>query len=119
MTKSNYCQLWLTCADKKEADKIARHLLACPVERGTGSSGVKHLVVCAKQLPLTADYLWQGKIEHSDEVLLIMESHEDLFDQIEAEVAKLHSYDTFVLETVPTEKVSSKAEKWWKDEMKK
>jgi periplasmic divalent cation tolerance protein len=102
---SKFCQLWLTCADKKEADKIAVALLA------------KHLVVCVKQLPVTADYRWQGKIEHADEVLLLMDSRMDLFEHIEQEVKRLHSYDTFVLEATPVEKVSRPAQEWLKQEL--
>lgn len=101
----DFCQLWLTCKDKKEADKIANTLL------------VKHLVACAKQVLVTADYQWQGKIEKSNEVLLVMESREDLFDQIERKVAKLHSYDTFVLEALPISKISKKAANWLKKEL--
>lgn len=103
MANSNFCQLWLTCVNKEEADKIANTLL------------VKYLITCAKQVPAASDYRWQGKIEHANEVLLIMDSKLDLFHQIEAEVMKLHSYDTFVLQVVPISKVSSKAEKWLKD----
>lgn len=103
---SNFCQMWLTCADKKEADKIANTLLD------------GHLVACAKQLPISADYWWEGKIEHTEEVLLVMESREHLFDQIEAEVAKLHSYDTFVLEAVPVARISKKAADWLKSELR-
>lgn len=98
--KTELCQFWLTCKDEKEADKIANTLL------------VKHLIGCAKQIPVKADYWWKGKIEHSDEVLLIMESEPDNFEKIETEVAKLHSYDTFVLEGVAINKISSKAERW-------
>ena len=47
-----------------------------------------------------------------------MESREDLFDEVEREVAKLHSYDTFVLEAVPISKISQKAEDWLKKEFK-
>lgn len=41
-----------------------------------------------------------------------METREDLFDQIEAEVAKIHSYETFVLTAVPMIRVSQKTQKW-------
>jgi len=104
--KNDFCQLWLTCADKKEADKIANTLL------------VKHLIACAKQAPVSADYWWQGKIEHGEEILLIMESKLKLFDRIETEVKKLHSYETFVLEAVPVLKVSKKANQWLNGEIK-
>lgn len=133
MKATNFCQLWLTCADEKEASEITRSLL------------VKRLVVCAKQIPVTSDYWWEGealrskssyakatedtlhrpsrryakegKIKHSDEVLLVMESREDLFDKVEKEVAKLHSYDTFVLESIPISKISEKAASWLKKEL--
>lgn len=97
--------MWLTCADKKEADKVANALL------------VKHLIACAKQITLATDYWWKGKIEHGDEVLLIMESKSENFDKIEAEVKKLHSYDTFVLEAIPVSRISKKAEQWLKAEL--
>ena len=100
--KTEFCQLWLTCADKKEADRIAKALLS------------KHLVACVRQFPVSSDFWWQDKINHSDEILLQMESANELFDKIEAEVKKLHSYDTFVLEATPVEKVSKEAEQWLK-----
>lgn len=103
---NSFCQLWLACSNKKEGTEITRSLL------------VKRLVACVKQIPLTADYLWQGKIKHSDEVLLIMESREDLFDEVEEEVTKLHSYDAFVLQAVQISKVSKKAISWLKKELR-
>jgi periplasmic divalent cation tolerance protein len=101
---SELCQFWLTCASAEEANKIGRMLLN------------KKLVVCTKQIQLKAEYWWKGKIEVADEVLLIMESREEFFGQIEAEVAKLHSYDTFVLEAVPINEISTKARAWVEDE---
>ena len=103
---NKFCQLWLTCADKKEADKITNTLL------------VKHLVACVRQTPVSSDFHWQGKIEHNNEVLLQMESKLELFDEIEAEVKKNHSYDTFVLEATPISRISKKADKWLKTELK-
>jgi len=102
---TDFCYLYLTCEDGAEATKIAKELLK------------KRLIVCAKQLPITADFHWEGKITHGKETLLIMESRLDLFDQVEAEVTKLHSYDTFVLEAVPIAAVSKKASKWMKDNL--
>lgn len=47
-----------------------------------------------------------------------MDSREDLFEEVEREVAKLHSYDSFVLEVVPLSSVSKKAAQWLKKELK-
>jgi periplasmic divalent cation tolerance protein len=103
---SKYCQLWLTVGSKQEADKIATVLLNM------------HLVACVRQIPVSSDFWWQGKIDHSDETLLQMESRADLFAKVEAEIAKLHKYDTFVLEATPVEKISNKAADWLEKELK-
>lgn len=105
MTKNDFCQLWLTCANEKEATKITKPLLA------------KRLVACIHKIPVSSSFRWQGKIDSSKEVLLVMDSHEDLFDEVEREVAKLHSYDTFVLESVNISKISKKAQNWLKSEL--
>ncbi len=96
----------MSCADKAEADKIAETLLD------------KKLIACAKQLPVKSSFAWEGKISTSEEIWMSMETREDLFDEIEAEVAKLHSYDTFVLTSTPINKISKKAEAWVKESLK-
>lgn len=100
-----HCQLQLTCVNQKEADKIGTLLLD------------KKLIACARTILVGSKFRWQGKIEEADEVLLIMESRIDLFDMIEAQISKLHSYDTFVLTAVPIEKISKKAAAWLHQEI--
>src|SRR5687768_4269108 len=97
MTKADFCQLWLTCADNKEADKISKQLLD------------KHLIACAKQFATNSQFVWRGKVDSAKEVLLLMDSHLDLFDKTEAEINKIHSYDTPNLQAVAVMKVSKKA----------
>lgn len=46
-----------------------------------------------------------------------MESREDLFTQVEAEIAILHSYDTFVLEATPISRMSKSAKTWLEKEL--
>lgn len=102
----SYCQLWLTCADKREAKVIVETLLD------------KKLIACARQIPISSKFRWQGKIESADEVMLLMESRVDLFDQVETEVEKLHSYESFVLEAVAIDRLSKDAKGWLEDELK-
>lgn len=99
---AEFCQLWLTCKDKAEADLIARTVLA------------KHLVACVKQMPVTSSFQWKGKIDNESEILLQMDSRLDLFEKIEAVVNKLHSYDTPNLQATTVLKVSKKTEEWLK-----
>ena len=100
----NFVELVLTCGSWQEAQRIADALL------------VKHLVACVEMLEVKSKYHWQGKIEQADEVKLIMETVADNFDKIEAEVKKLHSYDTFVLQQLPVPRVSAQAAEWWAQE---
>lgn len=99
--------LFLTCANQEEADKIAVALLE------------KHLVACVKKTPVNSDFLWQGKIDKASEVLLIMDSNEELFEQVEQEVKKLHSYDTPNLTSVLSSRCSSGIAEWMEQELKK
>lgn len=105
MAKNPLSQFWLTCASVEEADRIGRALLK------------KRLVACAKQIPVKAEYWWKGKLEKANEVVLVMEGQEDKFSKIEAEVAEMHSYDTFVLESIPVSQISTKAKGWMDEEL--
>ncbi len=94
------CLLFLTCANDREAEKIAVSLLD------------KKLVVCTKRTNVKSAYRWKNKIEKANEVLLIMDSVEENFKKVEKEVAKLHSYDTFVLTSSPVTQVSKNVKNW-------
>jgi len=98
--------LFLTCANEKEADTIVVSLLK------------KKLIVCAKRFPISSAFRWKGKIESGREVLLLMETVEEKFDAIEREVGTLHSYETFVLLSVPVNRASKGVEKWMREGLK-
>ncbi len=100
-----FCQLWLTCKDRAEADLISQSLLDLK------------LVACAKQVSVDSHFLWKGEKANNHETLLVMDSREDLFEKVEREVAKLHSYDTFVLQSIPVTKLSKDAQTWLEQEL--
>ena len=97
--------LHLTCANNAEADAIAKQLLA------------KKLIACAKQVPVTAQFVWNNAVEQSDEILLSMETIEKYAQAIEAEIKKLHSYETFVLIGFEAVYVSQDARNWLLQEL--
>lgn len=99
--------LFLTCANEKEADKIANTLLE------------KKLIVCAKKTPVSSSFLWKGKIKSSNEILLIMDSVVENFEKINNEVKKLHSYKTFVLTSLLVDKTTKEVKDWAKEELDK
>lgn len=99
-----FVELVLTCASWQEAHKIADALLKAK------------LVACVEFMEVQSKYRWHGQIEEAKEIKLIMETVADNFEKVEAEVAKLHSYETFVLQQVPIGHVSKAAAEWWASE---
>lgn len=104
--KAKFCYFLLTCSDT-EKETIALKLL------GNG------LIACAKFIPVDSMYLWKGKIERDNEVLVLMESVEDNFNAVDAEIKKIHSYETYVLQMIPARNINESAQNWLLDELKK
>ncbi|MEK7559659.1 MAG: divalent-cation tolerance protein CutA [Patescibacteria group bacterium] len=96
----------LTCADDKEADKISKVLLE------------KKLIACAKKLPVNSSFWWKGNIDKANEVLVLFESIEENFKKVEEEIRKIHSYETFVLFSLPVSQTTKAVEDWLKKELK-
>jgi periplasmic divalent cation tolerance protein len=107
MRQTDFVELVLTCGSWQEAQRIVDALLE------------QRLIACAEFLEVKSEYHWQGKLEENKEIKLIMESIADNFEKVEAEVAKLHSYDTFVLQQIPITRLSKQAEAWMIEELKK
>jgi periplasmic divalent cation tolerance protein len=82
--------LFTTVSSPEEADCLARTL----VER--------RLAACVSILPQARSvYRWQGKVEDSPEILLIIKSRRPLFEALCEAVRSLHSYDVPELIALP------------------
>jgi len=82
--------VFLTAANGEEATRLADMLVGA------------HLAACVQILPeMESVYRWQGKIERSSEVLLLVKTTRGKFDELEREVRALHSYDTPEIIAVP------------------
>lgn len=99
-SKPVYVELVLSCGGWQEAQAIADSLLE------------QKLVACVEFFGTKSKYHWQGSLETANEVKMIMHSAAHLFETVEAEVKKLHSYETFVLQAIPVSHVSTDAKKW-------
>lgn len=97
--------IYLTCVDDEEAHKISVALLEA------------RLIACAKKSVINSSYWWEGKINHNNETLIMMETNEEKYDDIEKVVASLHSYDEFVLTAVPVLKFNSGVQEWLDDNL--
>jgi periplasmic divalent cation tolerance protein len=79
--KTQYIVIFVTAKDKKEASTMAKGLLE-----------VK-LIACANILDgVQSLFWWQGKIDSSKEVLLILKTKNNLFKKVVSKVKSLHSY---------------------------
>jgi periplasmic divalent cation tolerance protein len=71
-----------TCANQKEAEKLARALLD------------GRFAACVSVIPrMHSFYRWKGAIESADECLLLIKSSRELFEPLSAALRKLHSYE--------------------------
>lgn len=77
------CVVMITAASQGEAQELARLLIE------------KRLAACVQILPaMQSLYVWQGSIEQSDEVLMLVKTMLDAFPNLEETVKARHSYDT-------------------------
>ena len=80
----------VTCKNTRQAKRIANALVA------------QHLVACVNIVPrIESVYWWQGKVERSSEVLLIMKTTRIRFPAVVKRVKELHSYTVVEVIAIP------------------
>ncbi len=85
---SRHVEVQITCGSPVEAERIADALVD------------RRLAACVQQLPIRSTYRWEGEVEHDEEILLLVKTRAERFDEIAATVADLHSYDVPALTAV-------------------
>ena len=79
---SMYTVIFITTANKKEAGRIARHLIK------------NRLAACVNIIDnIKSIFWWKGKIDKAREVLLIIKTKKRLIDKLIKKVKALHSYE--------------------------
>ncbi|MEW6685184.1 MAG: divalent-cation tolerance protein CutA [Candidatus Edwardsbacteria bacterium] len=103
---SRYILIYTTTSDKEGAEKIAQILLE------------KRLVACANIFPISSRYWWQGKIEQADECGMLLKTRKELYQKVEKEIKRLHSYTIPAIICWNIEKGSKEFLEWIKKETK-
>uniref|UniRef100_A0A7V4XUZ5 Divalent-cation tolerance protein CutA n=1 Tax=Acidobacterium capsulatum TaxID=33075 RepID=A0A7V4XUZ5_9BACT len=76
------CVIFTTAASLEEAQRLAHSLIEA------------RLAACVQMLPpMTSIYRWQGQIEQSSEVLMLLKTTRERLPQLEARLHELHSYE--------------------------
>lgn len=88
--KNGFLLVFCTCPNSDVAQQIASTVVEA------------QLAACVNIVPsLTSVYLWQGKVETSNEVLLKIKTRSDLYQALQDQITQLHPYD--VPEIIATE----------------
>ncbi len=97
-----YVIVLVTVPDKKTGDLIANHLLE------------KKLIACVNFItPVVSLFSWQGNVDREDEVLLVLKSRADLFqEQLVPAIESLHPYDVPEILAIPVAMGSEKYLNW-------
>ena len=90
-----------TAGSDSEADRIAHALLE------------RRQAACVNILPKIASiYRWQGKVERSEEWLLLIKTTRNAFEQVRQTIQELHSYEVPECISVPIENGSTSYLEW-------
>ena len=77
-----FCVVFVTMPAREDAENIAADLVS------------EKLVACCNLVPgVCSVYHWKGSVCRNEEVLMVMKTRRELFDQLCARVAELHSYE--------------------------
>lgn len=95
----NLIFVYITNPTKKEAKRIAKHLLE------------KKLIACANVFSIKSLYWWKGKIVQTNEFVLIAKTINSNFNKVKKEVEKIHSYEIPCIVKIPVT-ANKKFYKW-------
>ncbi len=79
---TQFCVVQVTCGNTEQAEALAEQLVR------------QQYAACVNIIPnIKSYYLWEGRLEKSDEILLIIKTRQNLIDDLVVFVKKEHGYD--------------------------
>ena len=73
----------------------------------------RRLAACVNILPgMISHYWWEGKVERTEEVVMLIKTRAALAEPISAAVKELHSYTTPAVMVLPVETLDSAYHRW-------
>ncbi len=77
------------------------------------------LAACVNQLPgVRSTYIWKGKVETADEVLLVIKTTQERFEPLKARIAAIHPYELPELIALPVCAGTEKYLEWVRHSVK-
>jgi len=100
------CIVYMTAADREEALRIGRALVA------------ENLAACVNVLgEITSVYRWKGAVQEDGEVAFIAKTTRDKVPTLSERVQALHSYDCACVVALPIEQGNPAFLQWIDDEV--
>ena len=98
--------VYVTTGSPTESEQIARALVE------------ERLAACVnRSAPIQSFYRWQGKVEQSQEELLIIKSRRELYPALERRVRQLHSYAVPEIIALPVLEGSAEYLRWLREQV--
>ena len=101
-----YIIVFVTTGNREESEKIARTLVS------EGLAACVNIVENIKSI-----YKWNGKIEESEENLLIIKTLKEKFEKLSSKIKEEHSYDNPEIISFEISQGSEEYLKWVKESM--
>ncbi len=86
-----YSIVMTAVANEQEAEKISTLLVS------------HKLAACVQMLPMQSCYRWKGEIVNDTEVLLLIKTRSELYQEVEATILENHSYELPEIIQIPIE----------------
>lgn len=98
-------QIQTTVESKEDGQKISKTLVEA------------RLAACVQVIgPIHSKYRWQGKVEETDEWLVLIKTRTELYESVEKAVIEIHPYENPEIIAVPIERSSAGYMAWLNDE---
>ena len=100
--------VYVTAGSAEEGERIAAALVE------------ERLAACVNRVSgVRSTYRWEGKIEDSEEQLLIIKTSRDLFERLKQKITELHSYSVPEIIALPIVQGSESYLNWLDEELAK
>jgi len=101
---SDVIVVFITTATGEEAARLAELLVGA------------RLAACVQILPkIESVYRWKDQVQREAEVLLLVKTTSDRFDELERQIRAIHSYETPEILAVQATAISDPYRKWLED----
>jgi len=98
--ENGYAVILTTAADQTQAQELAALLVE------------QRLAACVQMLPIYSCYRWKGQVMNDEEILLLIKTRADLYEEVEAFIKEHHSYEVPEIIQLPVQQGSKPYLNW-------